>query len=114
MESGVKAVTVYVAENGGDFRIWQRQVAGAQGQAVFTGEAGKTYEFLAVATDNAGNREAANISNASLSCAIDRRSRMSRNASPSAVPPGSRVAIALMPRADSENGTAAASANVGS
>ena len=64
--SGVKIVTVYVAENGGDFRIWQRQVAGAQGQAVFTGVAGKTYEFLAAATDNAGNREAAAVVNAVL------------------------------------------------
>src|SRR5690606_10687134 len=64
--SGVKHVTVYVSENGGDFRIWLKQVAGDQGQAVFTGEAGKTYEFLAVATDKAGNREAAVVANAVL------------------------------------------------
>ncbi|HET7864109.1 MAG TPA: putative Ig domain-containing protein, partial [Burkholderiaceae bacterium] len=64
--SGIKHVTVYVAENGGDFRIWRKQVAGDTSQAVFTGEAGKTYEFLAVATDNAGNREAALVANAVL------------------------------------------------
>jgi hypothetical protein len=64
--SGIKHVTVYLAENGGDFKIWQRQVGTEQTQALFIGEAGKTYEFLAVATDNAGNLEAANISNAVL------------------------------------------------
>jgi subtilase family serine protease len=53
--SGVKHVTVYVAEDGGDFTIWQKQTTDTEG--VFEGKAGKTYEFLALATDNAGNRE---------------------------------------------------------
>jgi len=64
-------VTIYVAEDGGDFRIWQRQVDPAVGQAIFTGApasggggGGKRYEFLAVATDRAGNREAASLANA--------------------------------------------------
>ncbi|WP_233259655.1 CARDB domain-containing protein, partial [Ramlibacter sp. WS9] len=64
--SGVKHVTVYVAENGGDFKIWLRQAPAEQTQAVFTGVTGKTYEFLAVATDKAGNREAATVANAVL------------------------------------------------
>ena len=64
--SGIKSVTVYVAENGGDFKIWLRQVDPSQSQAVFTGVAGKHYEFLAVAIDNAGNREAASVANAVL------------------------------------------------
>ncbi|MFN4116304.1 MAG: hypothetical protein ACK4F7_07375, partial [Inhella sp.] len=64
--SGVKHVTVYVAVDGGDFRIWRKQVEGDRSSALFTGEAGKRYEFLAVATDQAGNREAAKISNAVL------------------------------------------------
>ncbi|HLF95978.1 MAG TPA: CARDB domain-containing protein, partial [Methylococcaceae bacterium] len=64
--SGVKSVTVYVAEDGGDFKIWQRQVAPEQAQALFSGVAGKRYEFLAVAVDNAGNREAASVANAVL------------------------------------------------
>jgi hypothetical protein len=64
--SGVKSVTVYVSEEGGDFKIWLRQVASSQNQAVYTGIAGKTYEFLAVATDKAGNREAASVANAVL------------------------------------------------
>ncbi|MCU0915393.1 MAG: tandem-95 repeat protein [Planctomycetes bacterium] len=55
--SGVKHVTLYVATDGGDFKIWQRQVTEAAGSAVFEGEAGHTYEFLALATDIAGNRE---------------------------------------------------------
>ncbi len=64
--SGVKYVTVYVAEDGGNFMIWQDHVSGASGQAVFTGQAGHTYQFLAAATDNAGNSEAASITNAVL------------------------------------------------
>ncbi|HNB45966.1 MAG TPA: putative Ig domain-containing protein, partial [Burkholderiaceae bacterium] len=64
--SGVKSVTVYVAEDGGDFTIWRKQSAPTIQQAVFTGQAGKHYEFLAVATDLAGNREAAAVANAVL------------------------------------------------
>ncbi len=65
-DSGVKSVTVYVAENGGDFKIWLRQVDPSKTQAIFTGETGKRYEFLAVATDKSGNRETASIANAVL------------------------------------------------
>ncbi len=65
-DSGVKSVTVYVAENGGDFKIWLRQVDPSRTQAVFTGETGKRYEFLAVATDKSGNRETASLTNAVL------------------------------------------------
>ncbi|MDZ4255508.1 MAG: putative Ig domain-containing protein, partial [Sulfuritalea sp.] len=68
--SGVKSVTVYVSEDGGDFKIWLRQVAPTQTQAVYTGSSGqssgKHYEFLAVATDKAGNGEAASVANAVL------------------------------------------------
>ncbi|MCM8597201.1 MAG: putative Ig domain-containing protein, partial [Candidatus Accumulibacter sp.] len=64
--SGVRSVTLYVAENGGDFRIWQRQLSPQATEALFTGEPGKHYEFLAVATDHAGNREAATVTAAVL------------------------------------------------
>ncbi|HEX4879001.1 MAG TPA: putative Ig domain-containing protein, partial [Limnobacter sp.] len=64
--SGVKGVTLYVAENGGDFKIWQRQVPPATSQMVFVGNPNTRYEFIAVATDNAGNREAASVANAVL------------------------------------------------
>ncbi|TVS15269.1 MAG: tandem-95 repeat protein, partial [Planctomycetaceae bacterium] len=53
--SGVQHVTVYVAEDGGEFQIWLRQTTDTA--AVYQGRAGHTYEFLALATDNAGNRE---------------------------------------------------------
>ena len=53
--SGVRHVTVYVAEDGGDFTIWKRQTSDPEG--VFIGEPGKSYEFLALATDIAGNQE---------------------------------------------------------
>jgi YD repeat-containing protein len=60
--SGVKHVTVYVAEDGGDFKIWQRQTTETSG--FYTGRAGHTYEFLALATDNAGNQEQPNLNQA--------------------------------------------------
>ena len=53
--SGVRHVTVYVAEDGGDFRILLRQTT--ETSHFFEGAPNKTYEFLALATDNAGNRE---------------------------------------------------------
>ncbi|MDM9385689.1 CARDB domain-containing protein [Chlorogloeopsis sp. ULAP01] len=53
--AGVKHVTVYVAEDGSTYRIWKQQTTETSG--VYTGRAGHTYEFLALATDNAGNRE---------------------------------------------------------
>jgi len=55
--SGVQYVTIYVAADGGNFEIWQRQVEGSAGSAVFEGTAGHSYEFLALATDIAGMRE---------------------------------------------------------
>ena len=65
--SGVRYTTVYVADNGGDFKIWQKQVSPSdRTEAVFTGVAGHTYQFLAAATDIAGNREAASVTNAVL------------------------------------------------
>ena len=54
---GVRHVTLYVAENGGDFRIWRRKLESASGVDVFDGLPGVQYEFLALATDVAGNRE---------------------------------------------------------
>jgi YD repeat-containing protein len=53
--SGVRHATVYVAEDGGDFRIWLRQTS--ETAAIYAGREGHSYEFLALATDNAGNRE---------------------------------------------------------
>lgn len=58
MGSGVKHVTVYVSENGGNFTIWKRQTTDTEG--VFLGKSGSTYEFLALATDAAGNTEKPN------------------------------------------------------
>lgn len=53
--SGVKHTTIYVARDGGDWEIWLRQ--STESFAVFQGEAGHSYEFVAVSTDNAGNQE---------------------------------------------------------
>ncbi|MBN8491307.1 MAG: tandem-95 repeat protein, partial [Burkholderiales bacterium] len=55
--SGVRHVSVFVSVDGGAWQVWQRQSTARSG--VFQGEAGHTYEFAALATDNAGNREIA-------------------------------------------------------
>ena len=53
--SGVKSVTVYVSEDGGDYQVWLDQTQDTTG--VYQGQPGHSYQFLALATDNAGNRE---------------------------------------------------------
>jgi len=53
--SGVASVTVYVSEDGGDYQIWLDQTQDTSD--VFQGDPGHTYQFLALATDNAGNVE---------------------------------------------------------
>jgi hypothetical protein len=55
--SGVKSVTLYVAVDGGNYTIWQRDLTDATGELVYNGQVGHTYQFLALAADNAGNRE---------------------------------------------------------
>ena len=55
--SGFKHVTLYIATDGGEYRIWQRQLTQASGSLIFEGTSEKSYEFLALATDVAGNRE---------------------------------------------------------
>ncbi len=55
--SGVARYTVYVSDNGGAYAAWQTDVATTS--ARFTGTVGHTYAFHAVATDAAGNVEAA-------------------------------------------------------
>ena len=55
--SGFAHVTLYVATDGGNYAIWQSQLSSASGTLVYTGAAGHTYQFLGLATDNAGNQE---------------------------------------------------------
>ncbi|EXI65626.1 MAG: rhombotarget A [Candidatus Accumulibacter adjunctus] len=64
--AGVRSVSLYVAEDGGRFRLWQRQLPAGTEQAVFVGDAGRHYEFIAVATDHAGNSEAAVLARTTL------------------------------------------------
>ncbi len=53
--AGVKGTSVYVSDNGGEFKVWQSQTTASEG--VFKGIAGHSYEFLSIALDNAGNIE---------------------------------------------------------
>ncbi len=62
--SGVASITLYVAIDGGNYNTWQLNLPDASGEMVYVGQLGHTYQFLALATDSAGNLEQppANIS----------------------------------------------------
>ena len=55
--SGVSTYKVFVSDNGGAFSVWQSNVATTT--ATYAGTTGHVYGFYAVATDGAGNVEAA-------------------------------------------------------
>ncbi|MEI7464998.1 MAG: CARDB domain-containing protein, partial [Burkholderiales bacterium] len=55
--SGVRHTSIFVSVDGGAWEIWKRQTTETSG--VYQGQAGKRYEFAALSTDNAGNRELA-------------------------------------------------------
>jgi hypothetical protein len=55
--SGIATYTIYVSDDGGAFRPWQ--IASSLTTASYTGTADHTYGFYSIATDNAGNVEAA-------------------------------------------------------
>jgi len=52
--SGIASYAIYVSMNGGDFTLFTT-VPATNPSALFTGQAGNTYGFYSVATDNAGN-----------------------------------------------------------
>jgi len=54
--SGIARYDIYVSTDGGPFTRWLADVA--ENAAMFIGEAGRTYAFYSVATDNVGQREA--------------------------------------------------------
>jgi len=53
--SGIASFDLYVSTDGGDFVPWLLGSTATAG--IFRGEAGHTYAFYSVATDNVGNRE---------------------------------------------------------
>ncbi|MDR1096562.1 MAG: cadherin-like beta sandwich domain-containing protein [Tannerella sp.] len=53
--SGVRHYNVYVAENDGEYDIWQYSTT--ETSATFTGNWGSAYSFYCIAVDNAGNVE---------------------------------------------------------
>jgi RHS repeat-associated protein len=54
MPSGIASFAIYVSTNGGAFTYWTT-VTPANPTVEFAGQAGNTYGFYSVATDNAGN-----------------------------------------------------------
>ena len=52
--SGIASFSIYTSTDGGAFSFWTT-VTPADPSALFTGQAGNTYGFYSVATDNAGN-----------------------------------------------------------
>jgi hypothetical protein len=55
--SGIAYYDVYFSDNGGDAKLFEGHTTATS--ATFTGQRGHTYAFFSVATDNAGNTEAA-------------------------------------------------------
>jgi hypothetical protein len=53
--SGIKTFTVYSADNGGPFVVWQQDTTATS--ATFTGQSGHKYEFYSIALDFVGNVE---------------------------------------------------------
>ena len=51
--SGIATYAIYDSDNGGSYQVFM--TATAPGSATFTGQAGHTYSFYSVATDNVGN-----------------------------------------------------------
>jgi len=58
--SGIASYNIYVSDNGGAFTLWQSAVPTTS--ASYTGTLGHTYGFYSIATDGAGNVEAAKTS----------------------------------------------------
>jgi hypothetical protein len=54
--SGVQSYSIFVSDNGGAFTIWQMSTPA--NSANFIGQAGHSYGFYSIATDNVGNVEA--------------------------------------------------------
>ncbi len=55
--SGVDSIAIYDSEDGGSYSLFTT-VTQASPSALFTGQAGHTYGFYSIATDNAGNVQA--------------------------------------------------------
>ena len=55
--SGIVSYNIYVSDNGAPFAIWQS--ATAVTSATYSGQIGHTYGFFSIATDGAGNMQAA-------------------------------------------------------
>jgi hypothetical protein len=58
--SGILYYDIYVSDNGAAYSLWQAQVSATS--AVYSGQTGHTYAFYSLATDSAGNLEAAKTS----------------------------------------------------
>jgi RHS repeat-associated protein len=55
--SAIAGYSLYVSDNGSDYTLWLDNTT--LNEATFVGEAGHSYSFYSIATDNAGNKEAA-------------------------------------------------------
>ena len=61
--SGVASYDVFVSTDGGEFTLWQDDTTAISG--TYDGQPGSTYDFYSVATDNSGNVESSDGSQAS-------------------------------------------------
>jgi len=92
--AGIKTFTIYVSDNGGDFAPWQTAVTTTT--ANYTGTAGHTYGFYSIATDAAGNVQAAKTT-ADTTTTVSSLGATSATltVNPTAAPAGSSIAISV-------------------
>jgi len=55
--SGIASFDIYVSVGSADYTLWLNGTNALQ--AIYVGEAGKSYSFYSIATDNVGHRESA-------------------------------------------------------
>ncbi len=87
--SGILYYDIYVSDNGAAYSLWQAQVSGTS--AVYSGQTGHTYAFYSLATDSAGNLEAAKTSADTTTQLILPATTTTLNASAAAIVQGTSV-----------------------
>jgi hypothetical protein len=91
--SGIASYTIYVSDNGAAYTAWQQAVTTTS--ATYTGQTNHTYAFYSIATDGAGNVEAAKT-NAEASTTITASATTSTlTASATTLAPGQTLTLTV-------------------
>lgn len=100
--SGVQSYTIYVSDSGGQYGNWLTQTSSTS--AKFIGNIGHTYSFYSIATDNAGNVEAAKTSSDTSTQIVPPATTTSLQASAAMAFPGQSVTLTAAVAGPTGNG----------